>query len=91
MPMYNNMRDEIADFVSGRAFGAGLAGLSGAMPPNMPAQMPAGMPQTPAGGVPGSGLMPFGQSIVPQQPQKLGLLGEMPGMGARGIRRQRMY
>jgi hypothetical protein len=90
-----NDRDDITDALLGQnkggALGYGLSGLAGAMPANMPTQMPTGMPQTPAGGVPGSGLAPAPPSnmaLPPMQPaapaQGMGTMPELsqiPWMG----------
>ena len=91
MPMYNNQRDEIADTLMAQkgasTFDYGLAGLGSAQPPmaSMTAgPQLAGLPQTPAGGVPGAGIGPAGTSIVPQQPQRTGMMGAMPMMGGLG-------
>ena len=69
---YDAGRDDVTDALMGQnkggALGYGLSGLAGAMPPNMPTAAPPGLPQTPAGGVPGSGLAPAAPSIMPQQP-----------------------
>lgn len=64
----------------------GLAGLGSAAPAASPMTGPTlpGLPQTPAGGVPGSGLPPTGQSVVQMPPQKMGLMGAMPGLGSLG-------
>ena len=95
---YGEPRDDIADTIlqqqnKGGALGAGLSGLAGAMPANMPTAAPPGMPQTPAGGVPGSGLAPAAPSIMPMQPRvpqqqgmslqqnSMGTMPELSGMG----------
>jgi hypothetical protein len=44
----------------------------------------AGLPQTPAGGVPGSGLPPTGPSVVQMPSQRTGIMGAMPGLGSLG-------
>jgi hypothetical protein len=81
---YDANRDDIADALMGQnkggALGYGLSGLAGAMPATMPTQMPTGMPQTPAGGVPGSGLgmaQPSNMALPPRQTAT----GMMQGMG----------
>jgi hypothetical protein len=83
MPLPNTGRDDVTDALmqqnQGGALGAGLTGLAGAMPSNMPTAAPPGMPQTPAGGVPGSGLAPAAPSIMPQQPMPM--QPRMQGMG----------
>jgi hypothetical protein len=82
---YDANRDDIADALMGQnkggALGYGLSGLAGAMPATMPTAAPPGMPQTPAGGVPGSGLAPAVPSIMPQQPRQQGMSLPMTGMG----------
>jgi len=82
-PQPNYARDDIADALlqqqnQGGALGAGLTGLSGAMPANMPTAMPAGMPQTPGGGVPGSGMAPAAPSFVPAPPRPQGMGTTIP-------------
>ena len=92
MPMYDRSRDDIADTLMNQqqqrpmsTFDYGLAGLpQQAMSPMTGPTLP-GLPQTPAGGVPGAGLPPTGPPIVPQQPQRTGMLGAMPAMGGLGM------
>ena len=91
MPAYYNQRDEIADTLmqqkGASAFDYGLAGLGSAQQPmaSMTAgPQLAGLPQTPAGGVPGSGLATAGQSNVQLPPQRTGTLGAMPTIGGLG-------
>jgi hypothetical protein len=80
-------RDDITDMVmkqqGASPLSYGLAGLGAAAPamasPRTGPQLP-GLPQTPAGGVPGSGLAPAPPSnmaLPPRQP-----MGAMPQMGA---------
>jgi hypothetical protein len=84
---YDANRDDVTDALMGQnkggALGYGLSGLAGAMPSNMPTAAPPGMPQTPAGGVPGSGLAPAVPSIMPMQPrpQQQGMSLQQNSMG----------
>jgi hypothetical protein len=99
---YDANRDDIAEAVMGQnkggALGYGLGGLASAMPANMPTAMPTGMPQTPAGGVPGSGLAPAApsnmalppQQPMPMQPRAQGMgtmpeLSQIPWQGGGGM------
>lgn len=80
-------RDEITQLLleqkrlAGSPVASGVAGMAGAMPANMPTQMPTGMPQTPAGGVPGSGLATAAPSVTGALPPQA-RSGGMPNMGA---------
>ena len=96
MPMYGNMygtpRDDVADSLMNQqqkpmsTFDYGLAGMGSAAQPIAPLTGPPlqGLPTTPAGGVPGAGLGPAATSIVPQQPQRVGMQGAIPSMPMMG-------
>lgn len=68
-----------------------LSRIASAIPTNLAQQfttsMP-GMPQTPAGGVPGSGLAPAGPSTLQLPPQRLGVAGELAPIGSKTIKRR---
>ena len=86
-PAPDDYRNQITDaLMPSRADKSPLAQTMAALPQNMPMAtgMPTGMPQTPAGGVPGSGIAPAGGSIMPTAPVH-GMTGPMQPMAGRGV------
>ena len=92
----DDYRNQIADTLTPPvAPNTAASRIASAIPTNLSKQfttgMPAGMPQTPAGGVPGSGLAPAGPSTVqlPNAPRSSGgpmqsITPQQPQMGGFG-------
>jgi hypothetical protein len=87
-PQYDP-RDDITDAVMRQqgagplSFGLAGAGSGFGSAPMTGPTLP-GLPQTPAGGVPGAGIAAAGPSVVQMPPQKMGMMGAMPGLGSLG-------